>query len=158
MRLISTCFRTFVLATFLLGMAIAAPTASAAEWTNHSGTVCKNYNASEVSYIDYFSNGTRNLSTSATTTVICPLSRNTTGTYGAYFYVHVSGSQSTTCTAYSHTYDGMLLASTSNSGIGEIPLDLYGFGNSNTYSNYSVLCDLPANRLAVLNTVDLYEY
>jgi len=157
MHLTSARLRSFVLATLLLGLVIAAPMASAAEWTDHSGTICKNYNAGEVTYIDYLVNGTRSLSPSSTY-VICPLTRNTTGTNGAYFYVYVTGNQPTSCTAYSYDSNGGFLAGNSINGTGLLGISLYGSGNSTPYSNYSVLCYLPGNAASVVNTVDVYEY
>jgi len=156
-HLTSARLRAFVLATFLLGLVTAAPMASAAEWNDHSGTVCKNYNASDVGYIDYLSYGTRSLSPSYTY-LVCPVTRNTTGSFGALFYVYVTSNLTTYCTAYSYTYYGSLIASGSNSGTGLIGISLYGAGNSDTLSNYSVFCYLPGNGAAVLNTVDIFEY
>jgi hypothetical protein len=150
--------RIFTLA-LVVGLALGtmgAP-AFAAEWTDHSGTICKNYNAGDVGYIDYLTNGTR-ITRAASTSVICPLTRNTTGTNGAYFYVYVSTTTATSCTAYSYDYNGNFLASASNSGTGLLGLNLSGAGKSTALSNYSVLCYLPGNYSAVLNTVDIYEY
>lgn len=156
-RLTLAPLRSAILATLLLGLMMAAPMASAGEWTDHSGTICKNYNASEVGYIDYFVNGMRSLSPSYTY-VICPLTRNTTGTSGAFFYVYVTGGLPTTCTAYSYEYNGGLLASNSSSGTGLLGISLFGPGNSTVLSNYSVFCSLPGNGASVLHTVDIFEY
>jgi len=157
MHLRSAHLRGFVLATLLLGLVLAAPMASAAGWADHAGTICKNYDAGDVSRIDYLVNGTRSLSPNPYTYVICPLTRNTSNTNGAYFYVYVSGNLQTSCTAYSYEYNGGILASNSASGTGLLGISLSGPGNSSPYSNYSVLCYLPANT-SVLNTVDVYEY
>jgi hypothetical protein len=162
-RVRAALVRGLVLPLILFGVLAAAPWAGAGEWTDHSGTICKNYNAGEVGYIDYFVNGTRSLSSTGTS-LICPLTRNTTGTYGAYFYVNVthSGTQTTYCSAYSHRYDGAYIASNSGnwtgSGSGLIGISLYGANYSDTLSNYSVLCYVPGSGAGVLNTVDFYEY
>jgi len=158
MRMTSARLRALVLATLLLGLVTATPMASAAEWTDHSGTICKNYNAGDVGYIDYFVNGTRSVSPTSYMYVLCPLARNTTGTNGAYVYVYVTGPLTTYCTAYSHYYYGTFIASNSNSGTGLIGLNLFGPGNSDALSNYSVLCALPGSGNAVLNSIDMYEY
>jgi len=157
MHLPSAHLRGFVLATLLLGLVLAAPMASAVGWADHAGTICKNYNANEVSFIDYLVNGTRSLSTS-NTYVICPLTRNTSNANGAYFYVYVAGNLQTSCTAYSYEYNGGILASSSASGTGLLGISLAGLGNSTLYSNYSVLCYLPGNAASVLYSVDVYEY
>jgi hypothetical protein len=60
----------------------AVALASAREWTDHSGTICKNFNAGEVAYIDYFTTVTGRLKSGATQ-VIWPLTQNTESTYGA---------------------------------------------------------------------------
>jgi len=155
-RLTAARIHGLVLATFLLGLVIATPMASAGEWTDHSGTICKNYNAGEANYIDYLTYGTRSVSSSYTY-VICPLTRNTAGIYGAYVYVYVAGSP-TSCTAYSYDYYGGGLVSNSVSGTGLLGIPLYGYGNSTPYSNYSVLCYLPGNAASVVTSVDIYEY
>jgi len=158
MRMTSARLRALVLATLLLGLVTAAPMASAAEWADHSGGVCKNYNYYDVSYIDYLPYGTRNVAPGYTY-VYCPLSRNTTGTFGADVHVYVTGSpQVTTCTAYSYSYYGALLGAVTNSGTGLIPLPLSGPGYSDYLSNYSVLCYLPGGGGYTISMVDFYEY
>jgi hypothetical protein len=162
MCLKSIITRSFVLPTVLLGGLAAAPLASAAVATNHSGTICKNYNASQAIVIDFLASGTRSL-VGATTSVICPLTRNTANTNGARVYVDIkhTGSRTTRCTAYSYREDGALLASTSQSwsgsGFHEITLNLVGAGKSTNYSDYSVLCTIPGNRNGIIMGVDLLE-
>lgn len=163
MPMTSSITRGLVLPFVLLGLLAAASLASAAEWTDHSGTICKNYNASEVTFIDYFPNGTRNLRTGPTS-VICPLTRNTTGTFGAYFYIGVThfGSQTTTCSAYSYHLNGAYACSGSGSytggGNGLIGISLYGSGCSDALSNYSIFCTIPGNGNGIVNAVNFYEY
>jgi len=150
-----------VSALFVLGSLAASSTALAVS-SNHSGTICKNYNAADAPYIDYLTNGTRSIKTS-TTNIVCPMARNTSNTNGAYVYVDVTHSSSVTmtCTAYSYTYTGTLLGSVSatwtGSGFHEFALNLTGSGKSTAWSDYSVLCSTPGNRAAVINGVDLNE-
>src|SRR5262249_6037940 len=111
MRTTSAITRRFVLPLVLFGLLAAAPLAHAVI-TDHSGTICKNYFAVDVASIDYLSYGTRYLG-GGSTWVICPLTRNTSGSNGAYIYVDIRhfGTQSTICLALSHDYTGTLLAS-----------------------------------------------
>ena len=163
MRMKSAITCALVLPLVLLGFLAAVPPASAGIVTNHSGTICKNYNANEVTYIDYFTKGTRSLKASATQ-VICPLTRSTQNTNGAWVYVDVlhNGTQTTTCTAYSYSDTGSLLESTSLtfppfSNSKEFPLNLTGAAKSSLWSDYSVLCTIPGNGNGVVMGVDLNE-
>jgi hypothetical protein len=149
------------LTLLLLGSLATAPMAGAVI-TNHSGTICKNYNASEVSSIDYLVNGTRSLQ-ATTTYLICPLTRNTSNSGGAWVYVDVtnSGSHTTSCTAYSYDYNGTFLGSSSatwtGSGFHEFALNLTGTGKSTSWSDYSVLCSVPGSASGLIMGVDLSE-
>lgn len=144
----------------LVATLAAAPIASAA-YTNFAGTVCKNYNASEASTIDYYTDGVRNLRSSSAY-VICPLSRAATS-YGAEIWVDVAhfGHRTTRCTAYSYSDGGNLLASATNSATGSgrrvIHLNLRGFGKSNRYSDYSVLCSIPGAASGSLTGIEVDE-
>ncbi|KOR27629.1 hypothetical protein TI04_12925 [Achromatium sp. WMS2] len=151
------------IAVALLGSLAASPQqATAAVIADHSGTICKNYNASDVSYIDYYSNGTVSKK-STSTLVVCPLARNTSGVNGAYVYVDLShsGTLATTCTAYSYSYTGVLKASGSKtftgSGFGELSISLVGAGKSDAWSNYSVICTIPGGSAARVLGVALLE-
>jgi len=161
MRLTLALARRLVLPLVLLASLAAAPMASAVV-TNHSGTICKNYNAGEANQIDYITNGTRSYM-SSTTYVICPLTRNTSNSNGAYVYVDVThyGTQTTNCTALSHSDRGAFLASISQtwtgSGFHEFTINLTGAGKSNAWSDYSVLCTIPGNSQGVVHGVDLSE-
>jgi len=151
-----------VLPAILIGELSVASLASAGVITNHSGTICTNYNASDVTKIDRLSYGTTSLK-SSTTTVVCPLTRNTSSSYGAYVYVDIYHTNYTTtkCTAYSYDEDGNLLASTSagwtGSGLHEFSLNLTGLGRSSSFSDYSVLCSIPGGRAGIIQGVDLNE-
>ncbi len=156
-------FRTLSLSLALLGTLAAAPMVHAAAITDESGTICKNYNASQATLVDYFPNATRNLA-SYSLPVICPVARNTSDSTGAYVYIDINhyGTQTTSCTAYSVNYNGAYLASASASwtgtGFHEFALNLYGTGKSNAWSNYSVLCTIPGNGNGLVYDIDLYEY
>jgi hypothetical protein len=163
-RMQATLTRGLVLPLILFGLLAAAPLAVAAEWTDHSGAICKNFRADDVTYIDYFYYGTRSLKNAATM-IICPLTRNTVSTYGAHFRVSVNhlGTQTTSCTVASYSEQGQFPSkfnsgSWTGSGRNVIEINLYGAGNSDTYSNYSVFCTIPGNGNGILSSVNMYEY
>ena len=160
----SVVTRGLGLAIVALGFLAAAPMASA-QITNHSGTICKNFNAGEATLIDYFANGTRSLGASPTS-IICPLTRDArvpANTNGALITVYVThtGTQTTTCTGYSHRDPGTPLANATQSSTGSgsrlIQLDLRGTGKSSPGSDYSVLCTIPGNSNGVVHSVDVLE-
>ena len=165
MRMTSAISRGLVLPLVLLGLLAAAPLARAAVITNHSGTICKNLNAADVSYIDSLvSNATRSLK-NATTWLVCPLTRNTINSHGAMIYVDIThggaNAQTTSCSVTSRSYFGQFLAIASQSWTGtgahEFALDLTGAGKSDVGSNYSVVCSIPGNGNGLVHAVDLYE-
>lgn len=146
----------------LLGSLAAAPMAGAVI-TDHSGTICKNFNASEAAQIDYLTNGARSYKTSATS-LICPLTRNTSNSGGAWVYVDVthSGTQTSCCSAFSWDWNGTFLGSASapcwtGSGPHDFAINLTGVGKSTPWSNYSVLCTIPGNASGLIRDVDLSE-
>lgn len=146
-----------ITATFVSGRE-----ASAATTTNHSGTICKNYNAGDATEIDYLPSGARSLATYATP-VICPLVRSTTRTAGATAYVDVQHNVniSTNCTVYSYDKKGVYLGSTganwTGTGFHEFALTL-GAGKSTSTSDYAVLCTIPGNGAGTVMGVDLKEF
>ncbi|TAL43066.1 MAG: hypothetical protein EPN89_16465 [Methylovulum sp.] len=157
----TTVFR-IVLPAILIGeLALVSPV-SAGVISNHSGTICTNYNAKDVTKIDRYSYGTRSLKTSATT-VVCPLTRNTSSSYGAYVYVDIyhASYATTKCTAFSYDEDGYLLTSTSagwtGGGLHEFSLNLTGLGSSSSFSDYSVVCSIPGGGAGIIQGVDLSE-
>jgi len=143
------------------GSLAAAPIASAVI-TNHSGTICKNYNNDEVSFVDYFTYGTRSLKTSPQQ-ILCPLTRNTSTSTGAWVYVDIKHTSfaTTTCVAYSYNENGVLLdshtLSWTGTGVHEFELNLTGKGMSNAWSDYSVLCTIPGNGVATIMGIDVSE-
>jgi hypothetical protein len=160
----SVITRGLGLAIVALGFLAAAPMASA-QITNHSGTICKNYNAEEATLIDYLTNGTRSYKTSATS-IICPLTRdarNPSNTNGGRINIYVThtGTQTTTCTAFSNRDPGEFLASSTQTSTGSgtrlLQLNLTGPGKSSPGSDYSVLCSIPGNSSGVVHSVDLLE-
>lgn len=162
MKSVST--RGLGLAIVALGFLAAAPMASA-QITNHSGTICKNFNAGEATLIDYFANGTRSLGASPTS-IICPLTRdarvpaNVNGGRINLYVTH-TGTQTTTCTGYSYRDPGDFLASNTQTSTGSgtrlLQLDLTGSGKSSPGSDYSVVCTIPGNGNGVVHSVDLLE-
>ncbi|MFM8331664.1 MAG: hypothetical protein ACKN9T_08240 [Candidatus Methylumidiphilus sp.] len=160
MKTLTTC--TLAPAFGLLIALGFTPTAQAATVTNHSGTICKNYNDYEATKIDFLARGTQN-SAAYATQVICPLTRAANSSAGATAYVDIYhyGYQTTSCTLYSYTNLGTLLGSASQSwsGSGARELSIYlGSGKSAAWSDYSVLCTIPGSTNGIVMGVDLYEY
>jgi hypothetical protein len=129
--------------------------------SNHSGAICQNYYTADSGMISYWANGIQSKKTTDTP-VVCPLVRASVGNGGASAFVDVShtGSRTTTCALYSIRYDGVILGSTTQSwagsGFHEFALSL-GYGNSNSWSNYSVYCTIPGNYNGTLYGINLYE-
>ncbi|MDD5266315.1 MAG: hypothetical protein PHO08_04200 [Methylococcales bacterium] len=140
----------------------SAQTAQASVSTYHSGTICKNYNASETARIDYLDLGTR-ITGGGPVWVICPLVRPLAFRTGATAYVDIyhSGAMTTSCTftiydSLTSTPLGSVYATKSFSGFNTIGLTIPNVGRS-AYSA-SVRCYLPGNYNAVLKDIDLIEY
>src|SRR5262249_44437937 len=154
--------RSCVLPLVLFGLLAAAPLAHAVI-TDHSGTICKHMFPNNASSIGYFPDGTRYLG-GGSTWVICPLTRDTSDSNGAYIYVDIMhfGVQSTICFAYSHDYTGtqlaFALASWSGSGFHEFAFNLTGAVRSDAWSTYSVACFIPGNGNGVVLDVNLSEW
>lgn len=160
----------FVMGTLAAGFVVAAtlgasaPVMAATVSTvgNHSGTICKNYNAADASVIDYLTSGAR-ASKAGNVSLICPLVRSTQGTGGATAYVDVTHSTSgtTTCTLYSVSSAGTYLATNTLSwtGVGfhEFALSVAGVNKSTAWSDYAVLCNIPGSYNGVIMGVDLNE-
>ncbi|WP_437926367.1 hypothetical protein WMF37_46215 [Sorangium sp. So ce291] len=136
-----------------------ASNASALQINSH-GASFQPYNARDATSIDYVAAGVRTLATTPTY-VITSLDHNTSTT-GHKIYIdgaHYSdglhpGTQTTTCTVYSHNYDGTMLASVSASassvsGSWERIIDLTA-DQSPKWAYFSVLCSIPANKNGVL--------
>ncbi len=135
-----------------------ASSAFAVDNLNHSGTICKNYNAGEVTDIDYLANGTRNINANPRN-IICPLVQEPTSpndTASVFVGATHFGNQSTNCTVFSYDFDGTFLAANN------INLAGAGFqggwvnfaaGQAAFWSNLSVLCTIAGGGTAVLNDV-----
>lgn len=153
--------QSFVL-LLLTSSLFSAISVNAAVITNHSGTICKNYNNTEVGFVDYWQYGTRSLKTTAQY-IICPLTRNTSASNGSLVDVDIShtANASTTCTAYSYSFTGTLLASQTltwtGTGFHEFNFNLVGAGKSTSWSDYSVLCNIPGNGVGIIRGIDLSE-
>lgn len=151
----------FALASTLLATSIGASFSAQAATTNHSGTICHAYNASESNRIDYVSSGVRNLATYSTQ-VVCPLMRTVNAAGGATVYVDIYhyGYRSTNCTLYSYSSRGSLLGSSSNSfsgsGFREISLSL-SYSKTASWGDYALICSIPSSGNGVINGVDLVE-
>lgn len=159
----SAITRRFVLPIVMLGFLAVVPMAYAVV-TNHSGAICSNYSPGEATLIERNPNGIKSIKASGTTGIVCPLTRNTSNSNGAWVYVdvtHIFGTQTTTCSAYSHNYMGQLLAVESQtwpgSGFHEFQFNLTGLNKSDTWSDYSVFCTIAGNGNVKINGVDLNE-
>ena len=128
---------------------------------NHSGTICKNYNASQVGDIDYLPSGTRNLNASARS-IICPIVRAPTSTNSIAVYVdgYHYGTQTTTCTLYSYNYNGTYLGSTSFTQTGTGAFDRYlslPSAQAPYYAAASLLCTIPGGANGIIYDIDVIQ-
>jgi hypothetical protein len=124
---------------------------------NHSGTICKNYDAGEALDIDYLPGGTRNLNANSRY-VICPLV--IAATTNSSTKVHVDGyavaGQTIYCTLYSYDNQGNFLGSQSSSaqtGTFDVKLKV----STNSSSALSVLCLLPPSAQGVIYDIDVAQ-
>src|SRR5581483_3986397 len=113
-----------------------------ASQVNSQGNMCKNYDAADATFIDYFVYGTRNLAT-VDKAVICPIVRVPTVLLSAAYSITVvfdgvdSSGQSHPCTLYSYDTDGTFLGSQGFLlGGSSIPTSV----NATLWSTASVLC------------------
>ena len=138
-------------------------TAQASVTTDHSGTICHAYNASQATLVDYFDYGTRNIATYSLP-VVCPLVRSTNNSAGATADVDVFtfSNQTISCTFSSYPWNsntpkGTVTQSWTGTGSHEFSMTLPS-GSSDFWSTYSVRCTLPPSGSGVLKDVDLIEY
>jgi hypothetical protein len=138
-----------------LALAATAVVSNAdATQTNGSGANFQPYNAAEATVVDYVLTGVRTLSPNPTA-VFASIDHNPSNT-GHAIYIdgeHV-GAQTTTCTVYSHHFNGLLLAAhtvtASNvSGAWELATAILA-AETAPWAYYSVLCLIPANRNGIL--------
>jgi len=150
----------FALAMFAFG-SLGFVTGAHATNANHSGTICKNYNASQVTDIDYLVSGTRNLNASARS-IICPIVRAPTSTNNAAVYIdfYHSGTQTTSCTLYSYNYNGTYMGSASFTQTGSGYFDKYlslPAGQAPYWANLAVLCTIPGGATGLLVDIDVVQ-
>jgi len=125
---------------------------------NHSGTVCRNYNAGEALDIDYFYYGTRNISSTGKY-VVCPIVRAPNAASG-YIDGRIYDGETIYCTVYSVNYTGAYLGSTSFSVTGPTTFDRYfSFPSTQVsyWGNMSALCYLPGNGQGVIYDIDVIQ-
>jgi len=141
----------------ILGLAGVSNEAYAVN-SNNPGTMCRNFNAGEVTDIDYLLNGVRNLNPSFARNVICPAVRSPTSTNVVNVFVDGTANSGTTitCTLYSYDFNGTFLGSQSSGpmqGLFDKSLTVPGsfWGTSN------VLCLLPTSGLGVIYDVDVVQ-
>jgi hypothetical protein len=124
---------------------------------NHSGTVCKNYNAAEATDIDYLTSGTRNLNAN-TRYVICPLVNSPTGSaINVYVDGYAASGRTISCTLYSYNYLGSYLGSQSFPSARTGKFDVYLSVPTNYWGGSSVLCALPPSGSGVIYDVDIVQ-
>jgi hypothetical protein len=136
-----------------------APNTAHAVDANHSGTLCKNYHASQVTDIDYLSNGVRNLSSSSRY-VVCPLVISPAAS-AASATVYVDGiaasGQTISCTLYSYDEDKNLIGSksfpTPITGTFDVLLSVPSY----YWATSSVLCRLPPSSAGIIYDVDVVQ-
>jgi hypothetical protein len=134
------------------------PNTAHAANANHSGTICKNYNAAEALDIDYLTGGTRNLN-AVSRYVICPLV--TAASKNASTKVHVDGfassGQTIFCTLYSYDNQGRFQGSKSFSSAKTGAFDVQLSVPSNSASALSVLCLLPPSTQGIIYDIDVVQ-
>jgi hypothetical protein len=137
---------------------IGVPVNAYAVNANHSGTICKNYNAGQVMDIDYLTSGTRNLNVNSRY-IICPIVRSPTSNNRLAVYVdgiHY-GTRTTTCTLYSYDYTGAFQGSQSFTFTGSGNFDRYLSVPSTYWAAGSVLCNIPGSATGVLRDIDVVQ-
>jgi hypothetical protein len=140
--------------TALVGSFAAASMASAGTWSLHSGSICKQYAATDAPYLLAGPAGLYN-DASAAKLVVCPIVRKTVAPRGAEILVEVSagGAGTTGCNGYSNNCTSELNAgkpfmlasgygSVSGAGNQSLRINLAGAGKSNACSSYMVFCSL----------------
>jgi hypothetical protein len=140
-----------------------APNTAHAVDTNHSGTVCRNYNAAEAKDIDSLPSGTRNLNASPRY-VICPVVRLPDDSDGGsiaivsvYLNGYAASGQTITCTLNSYDYTGSFLGGNSVyllTGTFEAFLQ----ATAGYWSSANVLCLLPPSGKGIIYDIEAAPY
>jgi len=125
---------------------------------DNAGTICKNYNAAEVTDIDYMPNGVRNLNASPRY-VICPIVRNDPGTNGGRVTVSVDGfapyPSTVSCTIFTASGpDGHTISSQFSGPMTDI-FDPFLSIRADEWDTVNVLCLLPGNSGAEIFDLDI---
>ncbi|MET3135053.1 hypothetical protein AAKU55_005356 [Oxalobacteraceae bacterium GrIS 1.11] len=138
-----------------------APDAHATD-ANHSGTICKNYNAGQALDIDYLPNGTRN-SNAGARYVICPIVRAPTANNSASVWVggtHSNNTVSTSCTLYSYGFLPNTLRGFASFTVSATAGDWERFLSlpvANYWDNLSLLCYIPGSYAGVITGIDVVQ-
>ena len=129
---------------------------------NSSGTFCQNFNAAQVTDIDYLASGVRNLNVNPRA-VICSVPRSplAAGATSGVFFVdgRNTGGASTTCTLSSFNFNGTFLGSTSFTSAAATYNQFLSLPSAQlgTFAYVSVLCTLPGNANGVLFGVTSFQ-
>jgi hypothetical protein len=126
---------------------------------NVSGVTCQNYNASEVTDIDYLTFGVRNIN-AATRFVICAAPPHGPAAAGDVFAVFVLFGQnsvgaSTTCTLYSYNSSGGFLGASTITNSNTTMVDVFTLPVAQVPvdASVSVLCSLPGSGRGVITQI-----
>jgi hypothetical protein len=129
------------------------PNTAHASAANHSGTICKNYNAPEAMDIDYLTNGARNLNVNSRF-VICPLVTSGNSTTKVHVDGFAASGQTIFCTLDSYDNQGNFLGSASSpSATGKF--DFHLSVPSKSSGALSVLCLLPPLAQGIIYDLDV---
>lgn len=144
---------------FLAGFLASSGAAAHADNVNTSGTVCRNYNASDVMNIEYIDMGVLNLA-SVPAVVICPVVRSPISSASSIGWLYVDGyngaNTSTTCSVNVYNFNGDFEASqtfTASGGASGKTWDQlvqFSSGQLTTYAYVNVLCTIPGNFQGVI--------
>jgi hypothetical protein len=131
--------------------------------TNHSGTVCRNYNAAEAKDIDSLPSGTRNLNTSSRF-VICPVVRLPDDSDGGsiaivsvYLDGYAASGRTISCTLNSYDYNGSFLGATSAYSLTG-RFEAFLKATAGYWSSANVLCLLPPSGTGILYDINAAPY
>jgi hypothetical protein len=157
---------SLALTILILGFLATATDAYAGSRRSHSGAICKNYYPDDARDISHYPWGITSLK-NADTYVICPIPRTTDNANGGYIDVIIEHTgeifveKTTTCTAVSLDYQGVALASETQTwtgtGLSSLSFNLSGAGRSDEWSTYSVLCVMPGFANGRIHGITLIE-
>jgi hypothetical protein len=124
--------------------------------SNISGSACRNYNARDVTDIDYLPNGVRNVNVSSRL-VICPIVRSPTSTNAVGVYVDgfVPPGNTIACTLFSYNIDGSFGSQAFTAQPGTF--DQFVTVPGSYWGNANVLCSLPGNISGQIYDIDVVQ-